>query len=193
MSRLQGKINKQYGSAQQRVGRAKQVEMFKKTQKMLIKSHRKRKHQELFAKRLLTDKVIEETMLVGDHILIPKDVYSMTIAANLKNSLCPSHFNTCLKTCFMTFTIQIFYGYYSCVEYLSMDKFQPFKAEHSAIRIMISLLLHREAFSDFQSGVMLLTYLKRTNKRRKFMNVLLATMMTITPVIVLLTTQITIG
>ena len=66
-------------------------------------------------------------------------------------------------------------------DYLSLNRFQPFNTDGSALRLVCAMLLQKTLFGEMNNSVMLLSFLKRQKlhkdyKKGVFMNVLLATM-----------------
>jgi len=106
--------------------------------------------------------MVEEDILVGDTILIAKDVYNLTIAVNLSNqSVSPAMFNFCLKQCFQTFFMQTLMSFLFFYDFRSMDNFQPLTLIQTSQRLMIFMILHLNTHEKFHNAWRMLTYLKR--------------------------------
>ena len=66
--------------------------------------------------------IIEGDYLNNEVVLIPHDVYSLTIAANLTHSCSPSNYIICFRQCIIVFIIQILFAFLFCWEETEFEK-----------------------------------------------------------------------
>jgi len=90
----------------------------------------------------IRQKLVELDYLEGEMMEITNDVYNLTIAANITKDVSPVHLMNGIKTCFLTFLIQIFVYFFFVYDYLGFDNFQPFKPMETSLRMIATLLLH---------------------------------------------------
>lgn len=130
-------------------------------------------------------------------MILQNDVYSITIAANMTHQS-PAHLNYCLKQCWIVFVLQtaIAYLYLQDSNFKDMDNFQPFYPTYTVIRVLMLCLMQKNFYNDMQQTLKLLIFLKWQSDatkfgKRRFMNIMLASLKLFHPIFLLFTLMVT--
>ena len=83
----------------------------------------------------------EKDFAENEVVLIDKDIYSLTIAANLTKACSPTQLLYCIRQCTAVFSIQLFIAVLYMYEFKSLDRFQPFYNFFTAIRMITVWLM----------------------------------------------------
>lgn len=66
-------------------------------------------------------KIFERDYLEGEELEITKDVYNLTIAANMTQACAPLELSFCIKQCILVFVIQFMVAIYWTTDFLESD------------------------------------------------------------------------
>ena len=104
--------------------------------------------------------IVEGNYTYKELLIIPDDVYNMTIAAYLTGKCSPEAVSFALKKCIFVFLTQIFiplafsYG-------IGFENFQPLNRYTTFLRIIAVILITLSSSSELYTAIKMLTYLKR--------------------------------
>ena len=79
-----------------------------------------------------------------DKLLVVRDVYNLTIAANMTKRCTATELNYSLKFCFTVFIIQIGMAYGFIYEWFDLNDYEPFDLGNCFLRLLMALLMSKE-------------------------------------------------
>ena len=93
--------------------------------------------------------------------------------------------------------VQVFISIGFMWEYLTLDNFQPFYTNNTALRIIASILLQQMVYGEMQGAIKMLAFLKReklrkNNDKGRFINVIVCLMQLMTPIFSLICLMISV-
>ena len=95
--------------------------------------------------------MIEEDFMINQVIILAKDGYSMTCAANLTKSLSPTTLNCCFEQVAFIFIIQMLTSYFFLHDYIekgSRKNFQSLDPMLTSVRIIFSILIQQQVLTE---------------------------------------------
>lgn len=105
-------------------------------------------------------KVIEADYLHREVVLIPDDVYNLTIAANMTKNVSPISLQFAIKQCLFVFICQVLVALFFAYEGLSMDFVQEFELYKTFLRVVVPVLMTMKLKKELYGATKMFTFLK---------------------------------
>ena len=121
--------------------------------------------------------IIEDDFTYQEVVIIPEDIYNLTIAANMTKYCSPVTLIFALRQCLMVFLLQVLVAFAFSYEYLDFERFEPFDIYKTFLRILVPILMTMKFSKELYAATKMLTFLKRmqgraNNVRGRFINII---------------------